>query len=212
MLLKLEDVKPHCVTTFPLIDFKNVFSNLCHKVIDPFTLDISFKLAHDIVPVGYRLYLWNFRNVEPFCKNCLPLHVHETVMHTFWECPTVQPSKLLLIKVLESLCDINLTCEIVRFGNFSQNSSRKDLALLFLTEYRYAVWIARCRVRIDNTKPLAEIVLRNFLSRLNNRIIIDYNRLNDADFLKQYVLPGLARFNQRGHLVVLLSSFNNVNP
>ena len=210
LLLKLENVKPHCTGTFPTIDFKTVFTNLCHKIIDPVTINISFKLAHDIAPVAYRLYIWNFKNVIRYCKNCPPTYIDETVYHAFWECPTIQPAKTWLQKVLKSLCDITLTSDIVRFGNFSKNVSRKDLAMFFLTEYRYSVWISRCRVRIHNTKPSAEIVKNAFLSRVNNRIILDHTRLDRTKFNNQWILPGLARFNQRGNLLVLLSSIDNL--
>lgn len=206
LLLRLEDTKVHCVSTFPLINFKKVFSNLCHKVIDPITLNISFKLAHDVVPVAYRLFLWNFRNILPFCKNCTHRRIEETVEHCFWECPTVQLTKLWLIKAITLLCDVNISIEILRFGNLPDTISRPDLAIYLLAEYRYAVWIARCRVRMDNSLPDARIIFKNFLSRINNRIIIDKNRLSLNDFTQQWVFPGLARFNSRGNLVVSLSS------
>ena len=194
----------HCITTFPLIDFKKVFLNLCNKIIDPTTLNISFKLAHDVVPVAYRLFLWNFRNLSPFCKNCFPKRIEETVTHCFWDCPTIQPTKMWLLKTIKSLCDFDLTIEIVRFGNFSNNSSRPDLALYFLSEFRYAVWILRCKVRLENSPPHAGAILKFFLSRINNRIICDKNRLNVENFTTQWVLPGLAKFNDRGNIVVTL--------
>ena len=82
--------------------------------------------------------------------------------------------------------------------------------MFFLTEYRYSVWIARCKVGMTNTKPSAEIVKNTFLSRVNNRIIVDNIRLERTQFINQWILPGLARFNQRGSLVVLLSSIDNL--
>ena len=209
LLLKLENTQVHCVTTFPLIDFKEVFSNLCNKIIDPTTLNISFKLAHDVVPVAYRLFLWNFRNVLPFCKNCLTKRIEETVIHCFWDCPIIQITKRWLQKAIKRLCDLNLTSEIVRFGNLPKNTSRSDLALYFLSEFRYAVWISRCKVRLDNSQPQAEMIHKVFLSRINNRIVCDKNRLNTDNFITQWVLPGLAKFNSRGNMVVTLSTIDN---
>lgn len=159
-----------------------MFSNLCHKIIDPITLNISIKLAHDTVPVAYRLFLWNFRNILPFCKNCMQRRKEETVTHCFWECPTVQSAKLWLQKALKILCNFDVLVEIVRFGNLPNTIPRPDFTIILLTEYRYAVWISRCRVRIDNSTPHTEIVLKSLLSRINNRIIIDKYRLSLIDF------------------------------
>ena len=209
LLLKLENTQVHCVRTFPLINFKEVFSNLCNKMIDPTTLNISFKLAHDVVPVAYRLFLWNFRNVLPFCKNCLTKRIEETVMHCFWECPTIQLTKMWLQKAIKSLCDFDISCEIVRFGNIPRNISRPELALYFLSEFRYAVWTSRCKVRLDNCQAHAGTIHKIFLSRINNRIICDKNRLSTQDFVTQWVIPGLAKFNKRGNLVVTLSTIDN---
>ena len=210
LLMKLENVKPHCVTTFPLIDFKVVFSNLCNKIIDPLTLNTSFKLAHDVFPVAWRLRMWDFKHISPYCKNCRPRNLYETVTHTFWDCPTVHLAKLWLQKVFKSVCDIKLTNEIVRFGNVSKNTSNKDLAMFFLCEYRQAVWNFRCKVRMYNAEPLAETVEKMFLAKVNNRIIVDHSRLNCTAFNNLWVLPGLAGFNQRGNLITLLSSIKNV--
>ena len=204
LLLKLENTTVHCVSTFPLIDFKTVFSNLCHKTIDTFTINTSFKLVHDIIPVAYKLYTWNFRNILPFCRNCSPKQIHETVTHCFWECPVIQPARHWLERTLMSICDLNLSCEIVRFGNFSDSISRPDLAIYLLTEFRYAVWITRCRVRLDNVRPAAEAVLKFMHARINNRIIVDKSRLSPPEFMEQWVLPGFVHFNNKGHLVITL--------
>ena len=204
LLLKLENINVHCVSTFPLINFNTVFSNLCHKVIDTLTINTSFKLAHDIIPVAYKLYVWNFRNILPFCKNCSPRQIPETVTHCFWECPVIQPAKKWLERTLKSICDLNITSEIVRFGNLHDNISRQDLAIYLLTEFRYVVWISRCRVRLDNSKPAAEIVMKGLHARINNRIFVDKNRLSPSEFLEQWVLPGFAHFNNRGNLVITL--------
>ena len=178
-------------------------------MIDPTTLNISFKLAHDVVPVAYRLFLWNFRNVLPFCKNCLTKRIEETVMHCFWECPIIQLTKTWLQKAIKSLCDFDISCEIVRFGNIPRNISRPELALYFLSEFRYAVWISRCKVRLDNCQAHAGTIHKIFLSRINNRIICDKNRLSIQDFVTQWVISGLAKFNKRGNIVVTLSTIDN---
>ena len=105
-----------------------------------------------------------------------------------------------------SKCDLSLSCEIVRFGNFSDVISRQDLAIYLLAEFRYAVWISRCKVRLDNAKPAAESVIKCMHARINNRIIVDKSRLGTYEFLEQWVLPGFAHFNTKGHLVINLMS------
>ena len=39
---------PKVIGNFPQIDFQQVFQSLLHKFIDPITLNVSFKLAHDV--------------------------------------------------------------------------------------------------------------------------------------------------------------------
>ena len=166
-------------------------------------------MAHDIIPVAYKLNSWHFFRVQPYCKNCLPRLVNETVAHCFWECKTIFPAKRYVQKALKSKCDMNLTSDIIRFSNLPDDTVNKDLALLFITELRYSIWICRCRVRIDNTNPLSKLILEMLMSRLNNRLILDFHRLDLTKFTQFWILPGLARLNQRGKPVSLLSNVNN---
>ena len=100
--------------------------------------------------------------------------------------------------------NLKLSLEIVRFGNISDTISRQDLAIYLLAEFRHAVWISRCRVRIDNAKPAAETVIKSMHARIINRIIVDKSRLGPCEFMEQWVLPGFAHFNNKGHLVITL--------
>ena len=181
-LININKYKPRCVITFPTINFKTVFANLCNKVIDPVVLNVSFKLAHDIIPVAYKLNSWNFFQVQPHCKNCLPKRINETITHCFWECKTILPAKCYVQKTLTSKCNIDLTSEIVRFTTIPNHTVNKDLAVLILTEYRYSVWNCRCKVQIENKNPLAKSVLELLLARLNNRLVLDFNRFNIIQF------------------------------
>ena len=210
LLLNLEKTVPHCVSKWYYINFKNVFSNICHKIVDSNVINVSFKIAHDIIPVNDRLHSWNIYKVQPFCKSCLPKRTREDTIHCFWDCPTIQLAKIWIQKAFRLICNITLTAEIVRFGDLPAHISRKDLAIYFLSEFRYAVWVSRCKYTMDNHfKPTQDTVLQMFISRVNNRIIIDKCRLSQSEFDKQWILPGLAGFNKRGNLVVRLSSVNS---
>ena len=74
-------VIPKVVSTFPQIPFKQVFKDLACTALDPTTLNVCFKLAHDVLPVAYKLYLWNY----PVVRFCLMCHTQcETVEHLFY--------------------------------------------------------------------------------------------------------------------------------
>ena len=99
---------------------------------------------------------------------------------------------------------------MVRFTTLPNHTVNKDLAVLILTEYRYSVWNCRCKVQIENKNPLAKSVLELLLARLNNRLILDFNRFNIIQFTNFWISTGLARINRNGRTVSLLRVNNDV--
>ena len=52
---------PNIITKQPNIDFSKVFVNICNKNIDSSIANVTFKLAHGILPVAYRFFWYKYR-------------------------------------------------------------------------------------------------------------------------------------------------------
>jgi hypothetical protein len=94
-LLKRYEIIPKVIGTFPQINFVKVFGDLCNRCIDPLTYTVSYKLAHNILPVAYHLYTYNMP-INKWCTFCK--REVETIPHLFYYCPYIQMTKRFLVK------------------------------------------------------------------------------------------------------------------
>ena len=76
---------PPVVSKHPHINYAYIWQELQNKQIDPFTRDVSWKIAHEIIPVQQVLY---HRKITRYliCHLCPGL---ESIEHLFHTCPLV---------------------------------------------------------------------------------------------------------------------------
>ena len=195
-------VIPKVVSTFPQIPFKQVFKDLACTSLDPTTLNVCFKLAHDVLPVAYKLYLWNY----PVVRFCLMCHTQcETVEHLFYFCPFVRPARDLMFSWVHKVSSMVPTMETIRFGPLGADTTCRTTTLVLLAEYRYAVWVCRNKVRFDKKRPVSQEITRYLMARLVNRIHVDRRRLPPDKFANLWTLPGLCKVNLKGQTVTMLT-------
>ena len=202
MYQKLTSAKaqpPKVCNSFPQIKFQKVFQDLSHPAIDPATVNVSFKLSHDVLPVAYKLYLWNYPRVVKFCLMCNSGEC-ETTEHLFFHCSYVEEARDLLGNWLYKTSDIGLTSELIRFGPGDNNIPSRATALILLSEYRYAIWVCRNRVRFDKKRALAADFTGQLVARVTRRLHADHARLSATKFAELWVFPGMCHFTDQGRL------------
>ena len=200
LLDKCEEA-PRVLKTFPQIDFVSVFSTLCNRFLDPLTLNVSFKLAHDILPVAYPMYLFHMP-VNQFCSFCKK--EMETVLHLFYYCSFVQMCKRFLIRWFRDLGNIGLTPECIRFSVFRSSLSshaRKSALIVMLTEYRLSIWNCRNKARFDKKHMRPVDIAAYFLSRIRKRLWVDFYRLSRDSFVSFWECESLCTVKPDGLLI-----------
>ena len=200
-LLSLKTEKPRCLDKHPHINFQTIFSALDKSLLDPTSINITFKLIHDIIPVADRLYLYYGNNINPFCLNCT--HLRETTHHLFLHCPLNQPAKQWLTDVCYTALNHNITYTDITLGPQQTQNPFSRQIMHFIAEYRYAVWLARNRWRYEH-KPQGQLdSLYIFKNRIQLRLQTDYIRLKQMIFERQWVEPKLAEYtDNKIHLLV----------
>ena len=166
---------------FTDVDFSIVFANIIDRCIDPFCLNVTFKLAHYVLPVADRLYNFGIR-IDRLCSLCK--HENETIEHLFLYCTHVQWSKKFLVSWLHDICQIGLSVKTVILSCFDKKISRNHLQtiLIILSEYRYCIWTARNRIRYEKKRISPFDLASMFINRIQYRILIDFQRLEECKF------------------------------
>ena len=161
---------PKVCSTFPHIPFQKAFRDLKCKHSDPLTLNVCFKLCHDVLPVAYRFFLWNY----PVVKHCSFCRTEcETVDHLFYGCSYVYAIKNTVPTLIEKVSNLTLTTQVKSSGPLSENAQFRSTALILLFEYRYTIWTCRNRARFDKKWVLPMEISHYFCARLSNRIHVD---------------------------------------
>ena len=189
-LLALKTEKPRCLDKFPQINFQIIFSALDKSLLDPTSINISFQLVHGIVPVADRLHSYYGMDINPFCLNCTRLR--ETTHHLFLDCPLNQAAKQWLTDVCYTALDHNITYIDILLGpQHTQNPFNRQI-MLFIAEYRYAVWLARNRWRYERKPQGQRDTLFIFKNRIQLRLQTDYIRLKQMIFERHWMESNLA--------------------
>ena len=199
-LLEKGYARPRVWSTFPQIDFRKVFRNIRDPFLDPLTLTINYKLAHDVVPVAYTLYL---RNITPhklcsFCnKEC------ETVEHLFYFCPFIKESRQYLSIWFKEIAGFDVSPTSVRFSIFSQNVQLKCIQkmLFLLSEFRYSVWFQRNKARFDQKHVTSQQITGLFLYRIKSRVFVEYARLSRLEFEGLFCYNNFCQIGNNAELV-----------
>ena len=193
LVSKLKET-PRVLSVFPQVDFSEVFSNLTSKVLDPVVVDVSFKLCHDVLPVAYRLHCFQMS----VCKECSFCQKEvESVEHLFYYCTFVQQCKMFLSDWFREILEQGMSLEAIRFSVFRGRVRKdvKDVMLMLLSEYRYAVWMCRNKCRFDNKVLRPKDVTVAFLARVRLRLMLEFARLSEVAFVVKWGFDSLCTVN-----------------
>ena len=185
------------------MNFKNVFRDLYDPVIDFVALNVSYKLAHDALPVAAKLAAKGFR-VSRHCQHCKT--EPETVRHLLFSCPLVLPARRWLQSLLKQVCDVDsVTPDELRFGLMRGPVTHRHIALFLLAEYRYCTWIVRNELRFTPNKTVTDRNVKASLeARVRCRLLVEHARQTPAEFTRLWVLPGLCKISDMGQVTTLL--------
>ena len=171
---------------YPTINFDNVFSNVSNNCIDPLCLNVTFKMAHKVLPVAERLNNFGI-NINKFCSLCK--HTNESIEHLFFYCIHVQWSKRFLVSWLHDICECGISTNTIIFSIFDKDMNKIALktALIILSEYRLSIWQIRNKIRFEKNNLGAQDIVSFFLNRMKYRIIVDFHRLSLLEFQNMWM-------------------------
>ena len=166
---------------FPQIDFSTVFKNVTDTCIDPLCINVTFKLAHYVLPVADRLYNFGIQ-IDRLCTFCK--RENETMEHLFLYCTHVQWSKKFLASWIKNVCNCGINADMMIFSYFDKKISKYNLktALIILSEYRNCIWMIRNKMRYDRKIHTPFDIASLFIKRIKYRMYIDFNRLDYLSF------------------------------
>ena len=188
-LIEAKNIKPRCINNHPETDFRPVFHDLEKPLIDPIALNITYQLIHGVLPTASRLYRFGVR-LNPDCKFCKGSR--ETIDHLFLHCALNHLARQWLQHVCFNALGHPICEEDIRRGPNTKVSEYHKLVILFLSEYRLAVWVVRNRWRYYNKFQSPRDSLYMFKNRIKNRLQADYIRLNQMIFDRYWIKSNLA--------------------
>ena len=94
---------------------------------------------------------------------------------------------------VHKVSNMDPTVETIRFGPLGADTRCRTTTLVFLSEYRYAVWVCRTKVRFVKRQPVSKEITHYLMARLVNRIHVDRRSQPSDRFAYLWTLPGLCR-------------------
>ena len=178
-----KDVIPHIVHQFPRIDFKEVFKVVHHKFVDQDLRDVSWRVAHYIIPVNYYLYEKRKKN-NCECELCVT--GIETVVHLFACCAIVKPFWQFVEFVFNTYTSNNVSIKInsIIFGLIPKHSQSKfdNILHYFLSLGKHCIWTLRNIAKFENQKITSDRIIGLFIYNVRLRILADFQRFSRQNF------------------------------
>ena len=188
---------PHIESVHPKVDFNNIWHCLQDKFIDPFSRDIAWRCAHEILPVQKLLYKYKISKIQ----NCILCnHLLESTEHLFFSCPLVSNIYDLMYDWIRAIAyvpghDIPITSNLIlRYmipSNISLNKYQKSLILYLLCECKYCIWNCRNLKKFENRRVNSNYIIMFMLHRLKVRIHADFKRMPFEIFQQYWIEPAV---------------------
>ena len=169
------------VQKFKDIDFTKVFLNVSNRTIDPLIVNVSYKLAHGVLPVADRLNSFGI-NIDKLCTFCKK--ENETMPHLFVYCTHIQWCKKYIASWIFDVCKLGISKNLILFTSSQKDIARHNLktVLILLSEYRFCIWTSRNKMRYDKKHQTPLDIASLFMRRIKSRILIDFHRLQIVTF------------------------------
>ncbi len=126
-------------------------NTLCAKKLKNSQISLNFKIAHNVLPTGYRLRRSSHDNGD--CPHCGRM---ETLQHVFLDCSVVRPVRAWLSDYLGSLNNrpVHVDSDTMILSLFETQIQQKPLQQMtrVISLYRMSVWLARNKAKFENKK------------------------------------------------------------
>ena len=193
ILLNSNKTHPRIESIHANISYPLLWKSLNNKFVDPFARDVSWKIAHEIIPVQQLLCKYKISKV-PECSFCnFPL---ESIEHLFYSCPIVSPvyefitdylsaaADVLRIRILPSLALMLYHIIPVQVDKYSES-----VILYLLTECKFAIWMCRNLKKFESRRINSNYIILFILNRLKLRIRADFKRMSHETFSNYWLRP-----------------------
>ena len=196
-LCKKYESRPKVLSTFPQVNFVEVFKSVFNRCIDPVTFTVSYKLAHDVLSVAYKLCALEMK-IDRRCSFCKK--DAETISHLSYYCTHIHMSKHFLTKCFKTIAGTGFHQDSIRFSllNSSIDPLKTNTLLILLSEYRYSIWIHCNLARFDQKHVQPIQILAHLLARIKLRITLDYSRVLPHVFTTRPMWSDFCTANEEG--------------
>ena len=180
-------LQPRVCRLYPTVDFSLIFKEIYRDFIENYVSDISWKILHEILPINYVLYVRNISR-DKTCTFCDGI---ETFDHLFFDCPNTRLLVHFVSDIIFNLSrgSIGLTYSSIRHTFFDSkifpSKYVKEVIYYLISELKFCIWMCRNCVKFDHKDYNANTILLFFISRVKNRISLDFIRL-DRDVFEMY--------------------------
>ena len=181
ILLKGIVTQPLIITTYPLVVFnKEVWPNIHNVFVDANLRDLSWRVAHDIVPTNYLLYKRRIRrNFEcSFCKSDC-----ETVTHLFITCPVVRPLWVFVLDLARSITGVDLSLwsstVILNVMKGEYPKPAVDVFLYLVNRMKHCIWMKRNICKFEGVTVTTHYIKSLFIKQLKLRLLTDKSRFKE---------------------------------
>lgn len=169
------------------------WENLCSDIVSPRARDVSWRLAHDILPNASKLYRFRAAT-SPRCAFCTQ---PETARHLFVKCSVASGLWRRLDRLVGRAFGPNCLMNDVdvlqsRTPAALRSAGQRSLYMALTTELKEIIWKSRCRVVKENFNCKEETIWKIFVCRVRERCRLDFSRLTRARFVDVWCCAGAA--------------------
>ena len=128
---------------YPTFNWKRIWKNFSSIVFYPYEKEIVFKHLHLCLATNQRLAMLG-RSTTGLCTKC-PDNADHTPVHMLYQCETIKPLFLWLLRVLLKLCNFRPVSNIklLYFDAIYENLFQKTVCNAFIYVYILTIWKTR---------------------------------------------------------------------
>jgi len=192
ILLKPVLKRPRVISHYPLLDFRQIWTNTHNSFVDPFSRDLTWKIIHGCLPVNFLLNKFRISPTArcPFCTDI------ETIEHLFVFCPLTRHFyKYISSWLREIVPNLNFSTALLCFNILPTTITpiQSSTLLYLLCEIRQIIWLSRNMSKYENANIGRNYLILAFLRRIKFRLYVDYHRLPTNTFLSFWDYPRFCR-------------------
>ena len=184
MLMERNTVIPRIIGKYPRVDFIHVWKNIQNKFVDPTYRDVSWRIAHHVLPVGGYLYEKNISTITVcyFCKG------FESLIHLMVFCNQVLPFWRFIESVITQYVKtpVKINAYMILFHIFPNKLDKEieNVMNYILCLGKHCIWSLRNKCKYENETVSVTRIILLFIAHLKLRISADFKRFDRNIFIK----------------------------